>query len=148
MATTAAPQPARQHEALRLLVSGSLIALQPAGATGGKVETLSVDLVSGDVKVTQQPALTGGAVEEVLAVIGALRLRGGTALAVVTRARRVAALYGRPVFEVAATRVLTPRGAAFDSGDQRCAALALGAGKGTFFSALQRIITPVPMRVY
>jgi len=110
---------AAQHEALRLLVSGSLVAVQPAGASGGKVETLSVDMVSGDVKLTQQPALGGGC-EAVLALIGAFKLRGGTAVAVVTGAQQVATLYGQPVFRVTATKLLTPK-VAFDAGDQRCA---------------------------
>jgi hypothetical protein len=79
---------ASQHEALRLLVSGSLVAVQPKGTSGGKVETLSVDLVSGDVKLTQQPAL-GSACEDVLALVGAFRLRAGTAVAVVTGAQKV-----------------------------------------------------------
>lgn len=52
------------------------------------METLSVDMVSGDVKLTQQPALGKGC-EEALALIGAFRLRAGTAVAVVTGAQKV-----------------------------------------------------------
>lgn len=81
---------ARTHEALRLLVSGSLVALQPSGAAGGKVETLSLDMVTGDVKLTGQPALSGKT-RDVLALIGAFRLRGGTAVAVVTGAQKARA---------------------------------------------------------
>ncbi|KAI8468529.1 MAG: SacI homology domain-containing protein [Monoraphidium minutum] len=106
-----------QHEALRLLVSGSLVAVQPAGAAGGKVETLSIDAASGDVRLTQQPALGGGC-EPALALIGAFRLRAATVVAVVTGAQKVATLYGQPVFRVTATKLIAPR-AAFDAGDQR-----------------------------
>jgi hypothetical protein len=76
------------HEALRLLVSGSLVALQPEGALGGKVETLSVDMATGDAKLTQQPSLGAGC-ESVLALIGAFRLRAGTAVAIITGAQKV-----------------------------------------------------------
>lgn len=79
---------ASNHEALRLLVSGSLVALQPASGSGGKVETLSIDTASGDVRLTAQPALGGGS-EQVLAVIGAFRLRAATVVAVVTGAQKV-----------------------------------------------------------
>lgn len=76
------------HEGLKLMVSGSVVAVQPAGAAGGKVETLLVDMVAGDVKLNAQPALPSGC-EEALAVVGAFRLRGGTAVAVVTGAQKV-----------------------------------------------------------
>ena len=81
------------HEALRLLVSGSLVAVQPAIGSGGKVETLSVDMASGDVRLTQQPALSGGS-EPVLALIGAFRLRAATVVAVVTGAQKVGCVGG------------------------------------------------------
>jgi hypothetical protein len=38
-----------QHQALKLLVQGDLVAVQPAGAKGTAAETLSVQLSSGKV---------------------------------------------------------------------------------------------------
>ncbi|GBF98164.1 hypothetical protein Rsub_10576 [Raphidocelis subcapitata] len=129
---------ASTHEALRLLVSGSVVAVQPASGSGGKVDTLSVDLVTGDTRTTQQPALGAGC-EGVLALLGAFRLRSGTVVGVVTGARKVADLYGQPVFRVTATKLITPK-VAFDSGDQRLlsylrdAINPTGTGRGLFFS--------------
>ncbi len=39
----------QQHQALRLLVKGDLVAVQPAAAKGAAAETLSVQLSSGQV---------------------------------------------------------------------------------------------------
>jgi hypothetical protein len=39
-----------QHQALKLLVQGDLVAVQPAAAQGPAAETLSVQLSSGKVR--------------------------------------------------------------------------------------------------
>jgi hypothetical protein len=82
------------HEALKVLVSGTTAAVQPAApkpdGKGGGVETLSVDLLTGEIAVSRAPAL-GGAAEPALAVIGAFRLRAGTVVAIVTGAQKVRA---------------------------------------------------------
>eukprot|EP00879_Flechtneria_rotunda_P022256 GHRR01023482.1.p1 GENE.GHRR01023482.1~~GHRR01023482.1.p1 ORF type:complete len:442 (+),score=142.53 GHRR01023482.1:302-1627(+) len=108
---------ATTHESLKLLVTGNMVAIQPANAKGQQAETLSVDLATGRVMFNQAPLL-GASAQKVLSVIGVFSLKAGAVLAVVTEAERVATLYGQPVFKATATRVIKPD-VNFDSGDQR-----------------------------
>eukprot|EP00878_Enallax_costatus_P012861 GHUV01013429.1.p1 GENE.GHUV01013429.1~~GHUV01013429.1.p1 ORF type:complete len:332 (+),score=94.38 GHUV01013429.1:445-1440(+) len=128
----------KTHELLRVLVSGDIVAVQPADASGSLVDTLSVDLQSCDVRVTQAPKFGSGAVE-VLALVGVFTFRAGTVLAAVTKAEKVAELYGQPVYRILGTQLFTPK-AKFDAGEQRLlgylrdALNPVGAGRNLFFA--------------
>ncbi len=78
-----------QWGSLKMLVSGSLVAFQPASATaGGTAETLSVDMSKGSVTISQQPVLPGSATE-VLALAGVFHLKSSALVGVVTKAEQV-----------------------------------------------------------
>lgn len=110
------PAPPAFYGPLRLLVRDDVAVLQPRPASDGAsalppaaIDTLCIDLPTGRVSRGQLPPLApGSAAADVPAVVGLLRLRGGSALAVVTRAERVASLDGAPVWRCAATAVITP----------------------------------------
>jgi hypothetical protein len=75
------------HGPLRVLTDGDLVAIQPSDALGAS-ETCSINLSTGEVHVGPQPKL-GTQAKEVLALIGVLKLRGGSCVALVTGAQQV-----------------------------------------------------------
>lgn len=81
----------RQHGALRLLVDGGLVAVQPADAAGPAAETLSVQLTSGQVSLSSVPALAprSSSTVEALGLVGMLTFKAGSVLAAVTEAQQV-----------------------------------------------------------
>jgi hypothetical protein len=78
----------KTHEALKLLVRGDLVAVQPAAVNGNQAETLSVDLSSGQVQ-RSEAAVLGASADDVLALIGVFNFKAGSVLAAVTQAEKV-----------------------------------------------------------
>lgn len=64
------------HGPLRIMQDGNSVALQPAGAVGGNVDTLLIDLHTGSAQVFHKEAFPGAALE-VLGVLGILKLSTG-----------------------------------------------------------------------
>eukprot|EP00877_Chromochloris_zofingiensis_P011352 jgi/Chrzof1/6470/Cz18g12080.t1 len=129
------------YAGLRMSVSssGDMVALQPMLENGAaKADTLSVDLKTGGVQVSDQPVLSKQATG-ILAVIGVFKFKAAAVIAVVTEAQQVATLYGQPVFRVTKTQIIKPN-VTFDAGQQRLltyledAFNPQGTGRNLFFS--------------
>jgi hypothetical protein len=78
----------KAHETLKLLARGDLVAVQPAVANGNQVQTLSVDLSSGQAQCSEAAPL-GASVDAVLALVGIFNFKAGSVLAAVTQAEKV-----------------------------------------------------------
>jgi hypothetical protein len=80
------------HQSLRILVSGEQAAIQPAAAEGDKISTLYINTATGEVQQIDAVKL-GSSAEHVLGLMGIMRFKSGTVLAVVTEAQKVGNLF-------------------------------------------------------
>jgi hypothetical protein len=78
----------KTHETLKYLARGDLVAVQPAASNGNQVQTLSVDLSSGQAQCSEAAPL-GASADDVLALIGIFNFKAGSVLAAVTQAEKV-----------------------------------------------------------
>ncbi|KAJ9531855.1 hypothetical protein QJQ45_022032 [Haematococcus lacustris] len=127
------------HLALSVYTSGSQVLVQPKGERGAAVSTLSVDLASGSAQHLTVPSGSGPALE-VLGVVGLCKLHSGSALLLITAARKVGMLEGADLFLVTQTKVLAAPSAKLNSANRSLLSLLeeavhpCGAGRGLYFS--------------
>ncbi|KAL6764565.1 phosphoinositide phosphatase [Haematococcus lacustris] len=127
------------HLALSVYTSGSQVLVQPKGERGAAVSTLSVNLASGSAQHLTVPSESGPALE-VLGVMGLCKLHSGSALLLITAARKVGMLEGADLFLVTQTKVLAAPSAKLNSANRSLLSLLeeavhpCGAGRGLYFS--------------
>jgi hypothetical protein len=94
------------HPVMRLQRLGSVVAVQPwrGGAVAG--ESLTIDLETGTLALTEHPPIDSGDYTTVYGVLGMASFEAGPALVVVTGVEEVGTLRDHPLLRVTATSVL------------------------------------------
>jgi len=128
------------YTTLSVFADENQVTIQPRDAANStETDTLLVQLESGAVSVKKAPPKFGNHVDA-LALLGVCKLFKGSAVVVVTEARRAATLGGADIYEVTATQVITSRQA--NAAKENAGLLRLlrdgvdprGSGRGLYFA--------------